>query len=651
MFATGVLAATALVLLEAGTGRVLRQEGDVNTQAAPGSVIKPFVLRAWSAGQAPEFLCNRRLLLAGRRMDCSHLVTARPLNAAEALAYSCNGYFAELGRRANPQRLAETLRSFGFAVRRDASTAEEAQLMALGEFGVAISPLDLARAYARIVPVDGLREAVEAGTAQRAAVEGLTVAGKTGTTRESSWFAGYADNVVVVVRTRGGTGGSAAAPLAAEALKRLRFAGESAGVAPAAASTAAHRIRLRGGRTIAVEDYVAAAVAGEVGAFSKEPEFLKAMAVVARTFAAANPGRHARDGYDLCEYPHCQRMLPAGVTARIRELVEATEAELLWWEGRPAQVFYTGHCGGRSEAAVTWWPGLKVPYLRSQPDTFCLAQGRRGWSAELNARELEIVTRAPSGRVKQLRLHGVLASFDAVRQWSRDALKSAWFEIRPAGAGRFHVEGFGTGHGVGLCQVGAAERAAQGHTYRQILSAYFPGTKAGVSAQGIAWQTLCGERVELWSTAPDRDRTVLESAERALGEAERCVGRRLRYSPQLRVFPSVAMFRDATEQPGTVAAVTSGRMVRTQPNPAPAVLLHEMLHLVTEDGAAGGPARLPHWFLEGLVLHLAREAPPVGSDYARFLAHLRKLIAAHGEPAVLAWLDSGIPQGLAELPC
>ena len=42
----------------------------------------------------------------------------------------------------------------------------------------------------------------------------------------------------------------------------------------------------------------------------------------------------------------------------------------------------------------------------------------------------------------------------------------------PAG---FTLRGAGWGHGVGLCQIGAAIMADRGYTYSEILSRYYPG--------------------------------------------------------------------------------------------------------------------------------------------------------------------------------
>ena len=220
----GLALAAAVVLMEVGSGRVLRQEGDVLRRVAPGSTIKPFVLQAVTS--PPERICGRRLRLSGRRMDCVHPQFAAPVSAREALAYSCNFYFAHLVQPVDAAKLAAVLRGFGFLLARNTASLEDLQLLALGEFGVTITPMDLARAYAKLAPagVPGLREAVEVGTAQLAAVEGLAVAGKTGTTRGHSWFAGYAPadkpRVAVVVLVEEGTGGAAAAPEAAKVLKR-----------------------------------------------------------------------------------------------------------------------------------------------------------------------------------------------------------------------------------------------------------------------------------------------------------------------------------------------------------------------------------------------------------------------------------------------
>jgi SpoIID/LytB domain protein len=49
--------------------------------------------------------------------------------------------------------------------------------------------------------------------------------------------------------------------------------------------------------------------------------------------------------------------------------------------------------------------------------------------------------------------------------------------------GRVLVRGSGRGHGVGLCQEGAARHAAEGEDRRTILSRYFPGAVIGAASQ------------------------------------------------------------------------------------------------------------------------------------------------------------------------
>ena len=42
---------------------------------------------------------------------------------------------------------------------------------------------------------------------------------------------------------------------------------------------------------------------------------------------------------------------------------------------------------------------------------------------------------------------------------------------------RLEVNGAGWGHGIGMCQFGALGRARAGHSYRDILTAYYSGTR------------------------------------------------------------------------------------------------------------------------------------------------------------------------------
>lgn len=242
-----LLLAAITLLLDVDSGRVLASQNAAEAEVrlvTPGSTIKPFTLLALhqqgKLADHPKLSCPGRLTLSGRRLDCSHPHLATPLDAKMALAYSCNYWFATVGKRLERARYMTLLRQYGFWVTGAATT----DLMALGEDGVTVTPLALAKAYRRLAQsaaadstidpdlAEGLLGAVEYGTAQLAAVPDLRVAGKTGTTASpnrmttQAWFAGYAPadrpKVVVVVFADQGKGGATAAPEAAQILKQWR---------------------------------------------------------------------------------------------------------------------------------------------------------------------------------------------------------------------------------------------------------------------------------------------------------------------------------------------------------------------------------------------------------------------------------------------
>ncbi len=93
---------------------------------------------------------------------------------------------------------------------------------------------------------------------------------------------------------------------------------------------------------------------------------------------------------------------------------------------------------------------------------------------------LEALERGTSGRIVRLRITGTLRTMvigkelEIRRTLSESHLYSSAFVVRREGTD-FVLHGAGWGHGVGLCQIGAAVMGARGYGYRQILSHYFPG--------------------------------------------------------------------------------------------------------------------------------------------------------------------------------
>jgi SpoIID/LytB domain protein len=242
--------------------------------------------------------------------------------------------------------------------------------------------------------------------------------------------------------------------------------------------------------TLPLEDYVARVVSGEgqprAGAAAQQ-----ALAIVIRTFAAANRHRHRAEGYDLCDTTHCQVMRP--VLPAAREAAQATAGQILLDKGAPAFVFYSAHNGGTPALASEVWPGA-TDYAPGDAQDAC--HDEPGWSRSIITADLEralraaglsgrlhglsIVDRTPSGRAGRLRVDGFTPNTLSAHEFRMavgrtlgwQLVRSTAFEVTKTAAG-YQFDGVGYGHGVGLCVVGAGKRAARGETAATILKAYF----------------------------------------------------------------------------------------------------------------------------------------------------------------------------------
>lgn len=101
--------------------------------------------------------------------------------------------------------------------------------------------------------------------------------------------------------------------------------------------------------------------------------------------------------------------------------------------------------------------------------------------------DLTPLSRGTSGRITRLHITGTLRSMIVgkeleIRRWlSTSHLYSSAFVVEKTegdsvASARFILRGAGWGHGVGLCQIGAAVMGAQGYDYAEILAHYFPGS-------------------------------------------------------------------------------------------------------------------------------------------------------------------------------
>lgn len=276
------------------------------------------------------------------------------------------------------------------------------------------------------------------------------------------------------------------------------------------------RVQVREGtalvvREVPLEDYVAVAALSEVHPDAREERLAERVyevqAVIARTYALSNRGRHAKDGFELCSTTHCQlyepgRLVSSRWTATVKDAVARTAGDVLWFGNAPARAVFHADCGGHTSDASAVWGGAAPAYLTGARDGGPAESAHVDWTFETTATALrraldadprtavgatleriEIAGRDAAGRAELITLRGTQTFVvrgevfrDAVsRSLGVKSIRSTLFTVKKTRDG-FVFSGKGYGHGVGLCQAGALARLRAGESPEHVLSHYFPGT-------------------------------------------------------------------------------------------------------------------------------------------------------------------------------
>ena len=238
--------------------------------------------------------------------------------------------------------------------------------------------------------------------------------------------------------------------------------------------------------------------------------------------------------YDVCADDHCQRY--QGITRQVSPLVEeaiqTTRGIVLTdADGKICDARFSKCCGGHTELFSTCWQDIDFDYLRDVDDPYCspsfietLPGGLQAvlgqvlnnydqqtvdfhdWQVEYTQQELSElleeklsmgvgrilhllpVERGASGRIKLLKIVGSEKTVEIGKELlirkalSKSHLYSSWFDVEEIQSSaddskHFLLKGHGWGHGVGLCQIGAAAMALKGFSAEEILAHYYPGAR------------------------------------------------------------------------------------------------------------------------------------------------------------------------------
>ncbi|MDA0713433.1 MAG: SpoIID/LytB domain-containing protein, partial [bacterium] len=227
--------------------------------------------------------------------------------------------------------------------------------------------------------------------------------------------------------------------------------------------------------SLPLETYLVGTVASEVPQ-SWPDETLKAQAIAARTYAVWQTSRREGKNYDVKSSVMDQ--VYKGVKNEHSKAVKAvndTKGQILSYNKKPVQAYFHSNCGGKTENAKDVW-GMSLNYLPSSSCTYGKSDPKYYWTYSISKKSLnealskilpgpitkiKIIKKTSSKRAKTLEIFNKKQSKKISGEVLRgllgySSLRSTLIDSIRFGFSEVTFKGKGYGHGVGMCQWGAA---------------------------------------------------------------------------------------------------------------------------------------------------------------------------------------------------
>jgi stage II sporulation protein D len=252
---------------------------------------------------------------------------------------------------------------------------------------------------------------------------------------------------------------------------------------------------------VQLEDYLRGVLSKEAPDYWP-PEALKAIAIAARTYALyqrfTKTGVHYDVTGDVMSQEYGGKSAEKHATS---QAVRATAGQILLSGYRELfPTYYHSTCGGMTENGRAMGTAYDIAPLKGQVRCeLCQASPFYRWVRRVPkvdvawalrksrfkavgaVRAMRVIRRTLSGRASEIAITGAersvrLSGYDFRALFGFDQIRSPQFTIIEDGDA-FLLDGRGWGHGVGLCQWGAAELARRGFSATEILAYYYPGVQ------------------------------------------------------------------------------------------------------------------------------------------------------------------------------
>lgn len=237
------------------------------------------------------------------------------------------------------------------------------------------------------------------------------------------------------------------------------------------------------------ETYIAGVVQSEI--YGQQSDIFRIQAIISRTWALRNLGKHKTDGYNFCDGVHCQAYLNRCIRPDIMlGVIRSCGETLVDTAGNLIETPFHSNSGGQTANSEDVWR-TALPYLRSVEDTFSYAMRQTDWVKTISldkwlgyfSRTHKLNTADSAVRdsllhfaqpQRKVRIEGI----PLTRVRTDFQLKSTFFSVELDSIhNNVVLHGHGYGHGVGLSQEGAIRMVGLGISYDSILRHYYTGAQ------------------------------------------------------------------------------------------------------------------------------------------------------------------------------